>query len=392
MPWKEASTMSLRDEFVTLATVPGVNMTTLCARFGISRKTGYKWLSRRAEEGTASLLDRSRRPHHSPAQTPAAMEQLVLALRRQHPAWGGRKLQRRLQDLGHADVPSPSTITAILRRHGLLTENRAGYPRSYTRFEHPAPNDLWQMDFKGHFALMNRQRCHPLTVLDDHSRFALGLRACENEQGLTVQQELTLIFRRYGLPHRMLMDHGPPWGGSSAEHKHTPLTVWLIRLGIAVSHGRPYHPQTQGKDERFHRTLDMELLCRTTLRDLPHTQQHFDAWRDDYNLHRPHEALDMDVPARRYQPSIRPFPKRLPELQYAADVTVRKVQAGGRLRFLGHEARVGYPFVGEFLGLRATDTDGLWNVYYGPLLLGRLDFRQPPHNTRYLLDRIQSDL
>src|SRR5438046_115678 len=231
MPWKEASTMSLREEFVALATVPGANMSSLCARFGVSRKTGYKWLARQRSGDAIALADRSRRPHRSPAQTPAVMEESVLNLRGKHPAWGGRKLRRRLQDLGHAAVPSPSTITAILRRHGLLIENRAGYPRSLTRFEHPAPNDLWQMDFKGHFAMMNRERCHPLTVLDDHSRFSLGLRACENEQGLTVQQELTVIFQRYGLPHRMLMDNGPPWGGSSAEQKHTPLTVWLMRLG-----------------------------------------------------------------------------------------------------------------------------------------------------------------
>jgi transposase InsO family protein len=384
--------MSLREEFVTLAAVPGANMTSLCARFGVSRKTGYKWLARHRAGHVDALRDRSRRPRRSPAQTVPEMEQLVVRLRQQHPAWGGRKLERRLEDLGHTGVPVPSTITAILRRHGLLTENRAGCPRSYTRFEHAAPNDLWQMDFKGHFALMNRQRCHPLTVLDDHSRFSVGLRACENEQGLTVQQELTAIFRRYGLPWRMLMDNGPPWRGSNADQAHTPLTVWLLRLGIAVVHGRPYHPQTQGKDERFHRTLDVELLQRTALRDLPHTQQHFDAWRDDYNLHRPHEALAMEVPARRYQSSPRAFPEQLPPVEYAADVVVRKVQAGGRIRFQRHEARVGYPFIGECVGLRATDTDGVWNVYFGPLPLGRLDFRQPPPRSRYLLDRSQHDL
>jgi transposase InsO family protein len=320
------------------------------------------------------------------------MEELVVAVRVKHPAWGGRKLQRRLQDLGHTRVPSPSTITAILRRHDLLTEHRAGQPRSYIRFEHPAPNDLWQMDFKGHFALMNRQRCHPLTVLDDHSRFAIGLRACENEQGRTVQHELTGIFRRYGLPWRMLMDNGPPWRGSNADQAHTPLTVWLMRFGIDIVHGRPYHPQTQGKDERFHRTLDVEVLQRNALRDLPHTQQHFDAWRHDYNLHRPHEALAMEVPARRYQPSARQFPEQLPPLEYAADIIVRKVQEGGRIRFHRHEARVGTPFIGELVGLRATDTDGVWNVYFGQLPLGRLDFRQPPPRSRYLLDRTHHNL
>ncbi len=181
MPWIEVSTMSLRHEFVQLAGQEGANVRALCRRFGISPKTGYKWLQRNAVEGSEGLLDRSRRPETSPGRTPAVMEHAVLTLRDQHPAWGGRKLHTRLLTLGHDGVPSPSTITAILRRHGRLDATQGAQHSAWRRFEHPVPNDLWQMDFKGHVALQHG-RCHPLTVLDDHSRYALCLTACANEQ------------------------------------------------------------------------------------------------------------------------------------------------------------------------------------------------------------------
>jgi len=183
--------------------------------------------------------------------------------------WGGRKLAAWLQAHEHAVVPRPSTISEILRRHGRL-QPATSQPHRWRRFEHAAPNQLWQMDFKGHVPLgQGAGRLHPLTVLDDHSRFAIGLEACANERGATVQQRLIELFRRYGLPDRMLTDNGGPWGVSSQNphtytsltpHTYTSLTAWLLRLGIRISHGRACHPQTQGKDERFHRTLKAELL------------------------------------------------------------------------------------------------------------------------------------
>ena len=193
----------------------------------------------------------------------------------------------------------------------------------YVRFERPSPNELWQMDFKGHF-VMHHDRCHPFTLLDDHSRFNLALRACANEQGNTVQDRLTHVFRRYGLPQAMLMDNGSPWGSDSA-HPFTPLTVWLMQLGISVHHSRPYHPQTLGKLERFHRSLKSELLTGRTFTDLPHCQRAFDTWRDFYNLERPHYALDLDTPVSRYTPSGKTFPETLPAIDYAPDDHVRSV-------------------------------------------------------------------
>ncbi len=363
MPWKEVSAMSLRLEFVRLARHPQANVRELCRRFQVSPKTAYKWLARFDAWGEPGLTDRSRRPVHSPGRTADELEQRVLALRQQHPAWGGRKLRARLRALGVADVPAASTITAILHRHGLIDPGQAAAHRPCRRFEHDAPNRLWQMDFKGHFAT-DQGRCHPLTIVDDHSRFALGLFACADERTETVQGHLTAVFRRYGLPERILCDNGPPWG-SGPDAEHTPLTVWWLRLGIGVCHGRPYHPQTQGKDERFHRTFKAEVLQGASFRTPPECQPRFDDWREVYNHQRPHEALGLAVPAARYRASVRPFPEELPPLVYEPPALVRKVQPTGRIGFRGREVKVGKAFAGYAVGVRPTTTEGLWEVYFG---------------------------
>jgi transposase InsO family protein len=209
MPWKEVSMVDQRREFVSLALTRQVPVTELCRRFGISRDSGHRLLRRHAQQGEAALLPNSRRPHSSPARTPDAMEQQVLVLRDRHPAWGGRKLARRLRDMGLTEVPAPSTITAILHRHGRIDPDQAARHRPWQRFERAAPNELWQMDFKGHIALQ-QGRCHPLTVIDDHCRYALGLRACADEREPTVRGQLSALFRRYGLPEAILCDNGSP--------------------------------------------------------------------------------------------------------------------------------------------------------------------------------------
>lgn len=379
MPWNEVSTMSLRREFVQLASQEGANVRQLCRRFEVSAKTAYKWLARFHADGPAGLANRSRRPRHSPSRTSEALEQAILKLRSEHPAWGGRKLRARLRTLGTSDAPSASTITAILRRGDALNAGSADSPHAWRRFEQDAPNRLWQMDFKGHFAL-ERGRCHPLTVLDDHSRFALGLFACVDERGETVQTHLTTLFRRYGLPERILCDNGSPWG-AGGESRHTTLTVWLLRLGIGVGHGRPYHPQTQGKDERFHRTLNAEVLQGQAFRDLEVSQRRFDAWRPMYNHERPHEALAMAVPASRYQPSPRAYPESPPALIYGEGDVVRKVQSRGVLCFRGREWLVGQAFRGQQVALRATTTEGRWQVYFGVHAIATVDLRDNTEST-----------
>jgi transposase InsO family protein len=371
MPWLEVSVMELRVEFVTLARQEGANIAALCRRYAISRKTGYKWLARATGE-TANLKDRPRRPQHSPRRTPPAMERAVLALRSHHPCWGGRKIARRLADLGEAKVPAPSTVTAILRRHGVAL-GQAGTAGPFQRFERSQPNELWQMDFKGHFALATG-RCHPLTVLDDHSRFNLCLAACGDEQSPTVQGHLRAAFRRYGLPQWIITDNGSPWG-NGPDTPYTPLGVWLMRLGIGLSHSRPYHPQTLGKDERFHRTLKAELLAGPPFDDLQRCQQAFDRWRLIYNCQRPHDALAMAVPAARYQPSPRTFLETLPPIEYAPEHHVRRVQQQGWISFKGTGFKLPKAFTGYPVALLPTTVDGTWNVIFASQYIASIDLR-----------------
>ena len=365
MPWKEATAMSQRLEFVLLAMNADANFSQLCRDFGISRKTGYKWLMRFLEGGgvPGSLEDRSRRPHRSPSRTPAAVEEVVLQVRQKHPAWGGRKIRAYLRHRGHSKVPSPSTITEILRRHGQIDPQESVKHRPYQRFEMDAPNQLWQMDFKGYFSLPAKGYCHPLTVLDDHSRFLLGLKACPNERHHTVKNHLTSVFRQYGLPDRMLMDNGSPWGHDGAI-PFTRFSAWLIRLEIAVSHPRPYHPQTLGKDERLHRSLKAELLSRHSADSLDQWQVAFDHWQRIYNCERPHEALGLNPPASRYVPSPRPFPERLPPILYEPGDIVRKVEGSGRISFRGHRYRAGKAFREHPVALRPTEDDGDFDIYF----------------------------
>jgi transposase InsO family protein len=370
----ERNKVSLRLEFVLLALEDGVHMRALCKEYGISPTTGYKWLERYLSQGPAGLVDRSRRPHSSPNRTPEEMERKVIALRDKHPGWGGRKIKRRLEKLGLDRVPPPSTITEILRRHGRIDPEESRKHRPWQRFEADHPNELWQMDFKGHFAMINGERCHPLTILDDHSRFCLGLRACGDERRTTVKEHLTAVFRCYGLPERFLVDNGPPWG-SGHPGRLTHLGAWLVQLGVTVVHTGPYHPQTIGKDERFHRTLGIEVISRQAIRNLNHAQQCFNPWRGVYNFERPHEALDLEVPASRYRDSSRPFPEILPPTVYSRGDILRKVDQKGKISFRNRLYRVGKPLRGHRVALRPTEEDGVMDVYFGHQRLNQIDLR-----------------
>jgi transposase InsO family protein len=386
----EASTMSQRREFMMFASQPQRNVRALCRRFGISPQTAYRWIRRVQEQQQQPqpplppqrdpLENRSRRPHRSPGKTQPSIEQRVCELRRRHPAWGGRKIHARLlamaEGSGDGDrvIPAASTITDILRRHGLIDPAESHKHTPFVRFEHAQPNDLWQMDFLGHFPLDDGNRCHTLTVIDDHSRFCLTLKACANETGATVQQHLSSAFGRYGLPRRILSDNGSPWGCDSV-YRYTWLSAWLIQLGIGISHGRPYHPQTQGKDERFNRTFKAEVIGSRRFRDLTHVQDHADPWRDVYNLQRPHEALAMNTPATRYLPSPREFPQRLPPIEYGPGDLVRRVQADGYLHYRNVRYKISQAFVGHPVALRPTRRDGQLAVFFCHQQVATIDVR-----------------
>jgi len=376
MPWRISSAMSQRHEFVLLAGQESANIRQLCRQYGISSATAYKWLRRFKAQGIEGLQELSRRPNNSPSRTVKEIEEAVINERQKHPAWGGRKLRARLVTLGHATVPSPSTITSILDRHHLLSNEESLKHKAFIRFEHPQPNDLWQMDFKGDFAL-GPGRCYPLTVLDDHSRFALGLEACANQRTETTRAALISIFRRYGLPWRMAMDNGTPW---AIYHKgrtcYTEFSVWLIRLGIRLSYSRPHHPQSQGKAERFHRTLAVELLRDHLWHSYQECQRAFEEWRDQYNLIRPHEALGLQVPATRYQASVRPFPEALLPIEYDDHEITRKIGDRGQVKYQQRKFFVGSAFARLRVALRPTTTDGFFDVYLCHQRIGTIDLKQ----------------
>jgi transposase InsO family protein len=371
MPWNKVSVMDQRQEFVQLALQEGANRRELCRRFGISPDVGYKWLAR-WEAGDQELVDRSRRPHAMPRRSEAAIEAQVLAVRDQHPAWGARKIAHCLKRDGLA-TPASSTVHQILVRNGRVKPSENARSDPGHRFEKEAPNLLWQMDFKGHMPLANGTSCHPLTVVDDHSRYVLCLKACANEQRLTVQEHLTATFRRYGLPEAFYTDNGSPWGDTSGI-RWTALKVWLLKLGIRVIHARPRHPQARGKNERFHRSLKAEVFAMRRFRNLPEVQQALDAWCTVYNLQRPHQGLGMQVPADRFRPSLRAMPARLPEVEYDDTEIVRAVSSTRHyISFKGRMWKVPQAFAGERLAIRPLDRDGQYGIFFASWQVAAID-------------------
>jgi transposase InsO family protein len=372
MPWYKETVMSQRREFVGLAG-SSMKLSDACRGFGISRKTGYKWLDRFEAGGEEGLKDLSRRPLSSPNRTSEEVEQVILEARQAHPAWGGRKLKRWLEDRGAERLPAPSTITEILRRQGRIDPEESRKREALRRFECPGPNDMWQMDFKGRFDI-GAQACHPLTVLDDHSRFSVVLRACEGMGRSLVKRHLETAFQAYGLPKVMLVDNGAPWS-SGTMGEWTKLSVWLLRLGIDVIHSRVRHPQTLGKDERFHRTLSQECLVGHRYMTFSEAQFCFDSWRDVYNFERPHESLGMNPPASRYRTSPRPYLPKLPPIEYAQEEQVRKVSDNGQIRFNGKCLRVGKAFNGYPVALRPSPNDGVVQIVFCSHVIKKIDLR-----------------
>lgn len=374
MAFQGVSIMDLKREFVLQATKSDRDMTLLCRNYKIDRKTGYKWLNRFKNEGVTGLVERSRkRINIHPRQTAQDIEKQIIELRKIHPAWGGRKLKKYLENHGLNELPATSTITDILRRANLIDPLETEKRETWKRFEHEEPNRLWQMDFKGDFA-MESGRCFPLTILDDHSRFAVGLKACSNQRGEGVKSHLIKIFEHYGMPERINTDNGPPWG-NGCRARYTKFSAWLIQLGIRVSHSSSYHPQTNGKDERFHRTLKVELLKNNYFRDCIHAQNMFDEWRDCYNLERPHEGIAMETPVTRYQHSYREYTGKLSLPEYAVEDKVRKVNKDGVICFLGNHWLIGNAFSGQQVGIRPGEMDGIFKVYFCHQQVAKIDLR-----------------
>lgn len=377
MPFTGVSVMDLKREFIRLAQIDGVNKCELFRRFEISASLGYRLLARYRAEGEAGLEERSRRPLTSPRRTPEPIEAEVLAVRGENPCWGGRKLAKVLKRRGLA-APAPSTVTEILRRNGVPLGAFGGGVPAFTRFEHAAPNNLWQMDFKGHVA-MRTGRLHPLTVLDDHSRFAVVTAACADQRTETVKTRLIQAFRRYGLPWRIMTDNGSPWGNGPGD-PYTPLGVWLIEQDITIGHSRPYHPQTLGKDERFHRTLKAEKLSGAPYESLAQAEAALERWRQVYNTERPHEAIGLVTPIERYAPSTRSYREPPQPFEYGPDDKPRRVQAGGHFSFEGRRLKVPKAFEGKTIALRPAGRDDVYDVVFRTQRIKSIDLTVTNHH------------
>ena len=378
MPWEEKTVSDQRAEFVAQVIMGEESMSALCRAYGISRPTGYKWVARFLNG--ESLCDRSHAPLGRPFRTDPGMEQRILEVRDAHETWGPRKIRRYLMDTGVMDaLPAPSTIGDILKRNGRIDEAVSAQHTPWKRFERDAPNALWQMDYKGHFGLGNGQRCHGLTILDDHSRFSLCLDAKENEQWEPTKASLIRVFEEFGIPDAILCDNGTPW--SDNKNGYTPFEIWMMQMDVTPMHGRPLHPQTQGKDERFHRTLKDDLLRQKALADLEEAQREFDAFRYCYNYERPHGALELDVPAKHYRPSKRPYIPAPKEPEYDSGKNLRKVNCKGYISVLQHRYYLSESFIGRYIELRET-ADDIVVLAYGNFEIAKIDLTAKKFKSR----------
>lgn len=371
MPWKERTVMSERQSFLAAAMAEEMSFSALCRSYGISRKTGYKWLER-ARTG-AGLDDLPRTPFHSPNRTSPEIEAAVLAERDRHPAWGPRKLERVLRSQGVKGLPCKSTIENILKRNDRIEPEDSAAATPFQRFQREQPNELWQMDFKGDFAMLDSRRCYPLTMTDDHSRFCLCLHACKGTNYEEFYPILTAVLEEYGLPSAILCDNGKPWGDSQSGI--TSFDVWMMRLGVLPIHGRPLHPQTQGKEERFHRTLKRELLRVRPFEDRSDAQNAFTQWRWEYNHERPHEALSLDVPSKHYRPSSRKYKDADKSVEYPFGARLRKVNFKGYLSIQDHRYFISDSLIGEYVELQDRGNDVV-ALCYGAFEFAQIDLTQ----------------
>lgn len=359
MPWKVDPVPEQRLALIHAVRTAGLSVAEAARRYGVSRKTAHKWLARHDADPDAPPVDRSRRPATNPARTAEELERLVLEARDRW-GWGPRKLHARLRAEGRP-APPARTIAAILARHGRVRRPAAEPGPPPQRFERPGPNELWQLDFKGPLEVQ-RRRVSPLAVLDDHSRYCLLLRPCTDQTYATVQAALWEAFGEVGLPEALLCDNA--FAARNTAVGLSAFDAWLIRLGIRPIHGRPYHPQTQGKLERFNGTLARELWP-TARRDLlAHFAVDLERWRPVYNALRPHESLGDEPPAFRWRPSPRPRPATVPEVSYPAGSELRVVGQAGDIRWRRARVLIGQGLAGQ--RVRVAEAEGHLEVYYGP--------------------------
>lgn len=376
MPWQETSLMDQRVQFIADSQREEYDVAELARRYGISRKTAYKWMARYESDGAAGLVNRSRRPTHAPQAIAAPISDALIDVRRHHPTWGAKKLLK-VVATRHPDwdLPARSTVCNLLARAGLITPSRRRPTPAHPGrplLPMTAPNGTWTADFKGHFKTRDAVYCYPLTVVDGFSRYLL---ACQGvlSTAIEVARPIFLrLFREYGLPWVMRTDNGVPFA-TTALGRLSTLSVWWIRLGILPELIAPASPQQNGRHERMHRTLNAEAT-RPPSGNLQAQQRRFNRFREEYNHDRPHEALNQDTPASHYAPSLRSLPSTLPPLEYPGHFETRLVSRNSGIRWNRHWVCVTHTLAGEYVGLEEVG-DGLWDVYFGPVALGRMDER-----------------
>jgi transposase InsO family protein len=376
MPWSVPDLMSIRLEFVAEVLARRRSLVVLCAHYGISEKTGYKWLARFKAGGPAALQDASHQTRHCPHATPEVLRLAIIALRRAHPTWGARKLRAVLQDQQPlVPWPAASTITTLLH-HAALIAPRRRRPRTMPGALAPeltasVPNALWTLDYKGEFTTGDGYYCYPLTLVDSASRFLLACEAHRHIRSGAVRATLAHCFRTYGLPQAILSDNGVPFASVRAPRRFSPLSAWLVQLGIRPLFTQPRHPEQNGRHERMHRTLKAEAT-KPPARTATAQQTRFDVFRDEYNCLRPHEALALTPPARHYHPSERPWPTRLAPLTYPPDYLVRRIAPSGVLNWHQRQIYLSSSLAGQDLGLHPVSATH-YDVYFADYLLGTLD-------------------
>ncbi len=374
MPWRAMDVQEQRVRFVVSAQLRAKPMSVLCGEYGISRPTGYEWLRRYDQHGLSGICERTRRPHHSPQRTGPEREARVIELRQRYPDCGAGKLAVLLDREG-VRLPR-STVHRILLRHGLVEAEDRHRPAT-RRFERSRPNELWQMDFKG--PKNWPQAMGPLSVIDDHSRYLVALAATGSTRAGAVRAGLERAFEDCGLPEAMLMDHGAPWWNWQSFSGRTQLSLWLMRQGIRLCWSGIQHPQTQGKVERFHGSLQRALDHRGMSGD---PQAWLDAYRLEHNQVRPHEALGMQTPAQLWRPSPRPYQPTPPDWQYPHGAWTLKIDCHGTIDIAGRCWRIAKSLAGERVLIQPVEQRYL--VFYCNTLVRELD---PPMKRSTIVQR-----
>lgn len=350
MPWEKRTVYEQREEFAQAA-MECRNFSALCREFGISRRTGYKWLER--YKAGMPMSDRSRRPARNPGKTPPEVEARILAVR-EDCGWGAKTIHKVLEREGCTELPCIKTVNNILRRNGCIQEDESLKRRPFQRFEKDACNRMWQTDFKGEFRMADGNYCFPLDILDDHSRFLICIKP-NLSTGNVVIPTFIEAFRTFGMPDSILSDNGAQFAGF--KKGYTQFEKWLMDLDILPIHGRIKHPQTQGKIERFHRTLKIELLKRHSIADIEDAERQFQCWREKYNHMRPHEALGMRCPGEVYDPSGRKYPEEISPYEYGGQYHVIKVNSWGYVRFDKWQIYLSETMIGQNIEFRPS-SDG----------------------------------